>query len=186
MQELLGIFIGLGLSATCGFRVFVPLLGMSLAHHAGHLTLAPGFSWIGSWPATVAFGIAMLVEIGGYYIPWVDNLLDSIATPAAVVAGTMVTASVVADVSPFLRWTLAVIAGGGIAGMVQQSSVVVRGLSTASTGGLGNPLVSTTELGASILGTLVSILLPVAAFVLVLTLLSVLMNRFTSRRSRKS
>lgn len=183
MQELLGIFIGLGLSATCGFRVFVPLLGISLAHHAGHLTLAPGFSWIGSWPATVAFAIAMLVEIAGYYIPLVDNLLDTIATPAAVVAGTMATASVVADVSPFLRWTLAVIAGGGIAGLVQHSSVVVRGLSTASTGGVGNPLVSTTELGASVLGTVVSILVPVAAFVLVLTLFAVLMTRITSRRS---
>ena len=181
MQELLGIFIGLGLSATCGFRVFVPLLGINLAHHAGELTLAPGFDWLGSWPATVAFSIALVIEVAGYYIPWVDNLLDTIATPAAVVAGTIATASVVGDVSPFLRWSLAIIAGGGIAGLIQGSSVVVRGTSTASTGGLANPIVSTTELGASIVGTLVSLLLPVVAFVLVILLLTLIMRWYARR-----
>jgi len=181
VQELLGIFIGLGLSATCGFRVFVPLLGINLAHHAGELTLAPGFDWLGSWPATVAFSIALVIEVAGYYIPWVDNLLDTIATPAAVVAGTIATASVVGDVSPFLRWSLAIIAGGGIAGLIQGSSVVVRGTSTASTGGLANPIVSTTELGASIVGTLVSLLLPVVAFVLVILLLTLIMRWYARR-----
>ena len=181
MQELLGIFIGLGLSATCGFRVFVPLLGISIANRAGHLTLAPGFDWLGSWPALIAFGIALVIEIAGYYIPWVDNLLDTVATPAAVVAGTIATASVVADVTPFLRWSLAIIAGGGIAGIVQSSSVVVRGASTASTGGLANPLVSTTELGASILGTLISLILPAVAFTLVVLLLA-LIARWANRR----
>ena len=120
MEELLGLFIGIGLSATCGFRVFVPLFGMSIAHHAGALSFSSGFDWIGSWPATIAFGIAMVIEIAAYYIPWVDNLLDTIATPAAVVAGTIVTASMVGDVSPFLRWSLAIIAGGGIAAVVQK------------------------------------------------------------------
>lgn len=184
MQELLGIFIGLGLSATCGFRVFVPLLGINLAHHAGELTLAPGFDWLGSWLATVAFSIALVIEVAGYYIPWVDNLLDTIATPAAVVAGTIATASVVGDVSPFLRWSLAIIAGGGIAGLIQGSSVVVRGTSTASTAGLANPIVSTTELGASIVGTLVSLLLPVVAFVLVILLLTLIMRWYARRTPR--
>lgn len=181
MQELLGVFIGLGLSATCGFRVFVPLLGMSIAHHAGHLTLAPGFQWIGSWPALATFGIAMVIEIIGYYIPWVDNMLDTIATPAAVVAGTIATASVVLDVSPFLRWSLAIIAGGGIAGLIQTSSVAARGASTASTAGLGNPIVSTTELAASILGTLVSLIIPIVAFVLVVVLFSLVMRSYARR-----
>lgn len=185
MQELLGIFIGIGLSATCGFRVFVPLLGMSLAHHAGALSFAPGFDWIGSWPATISFAIAMLVEIAGYYIPWVDNLLDSIASPAAVIAGTIATASMVGDVSPYLRWSLAIIAGGGIAGMIQSTSVLVRGSSTAATGGMGNPAVSTAELGASILGTVLSILLPAVAFILVVILLSIILRRL-SRRQRIS
>jgi len=178
MEELLGLFIGIGLSATCGFRVFVPLFGMSIAHHAGALSFSSGFDWIGSWPATIAFGIAMIIEIAAYYIPWVDNLLDTIATPAAVVAGTIVTASMVGDVSPFLRWSLAIIAGGGIAAIVQGSSVLVRGASTVSTAGLANPVVSTGELGASILGTLISIILPTFAVILVVVLLAFLLRRF--------
>lgn len=178
MEELLGLFIGIGLSATCGFRVFVPLFGMSIAHHAGALSFSSGFDWIGSWPATIAFGIAMVIEIAAYYIPWVDNLLDTIATPAAVVAGTIVTASMVGDVSPFLRWSLAIIAGGGIAAIVQGSSVLVRGASTVSTAGLANPVVSTGELGASILGTLISIILPTFAVILVVVLLGFLLRRF--------
>ena len=181
MQELLGIFIGIGLSATCGFRVFVPLLGMSLAHHAGALSFAPGFDWIGAWPATIAFGVASVIEIAAYYIPWLDNFMDTIATPAAVIAGTIATASMVGDVEPFLRWSLAIIAGGGIAGLIQTSSVMVRGASTATTGGLANPLVSTGELGASLVGTLISIVLPVVAFILVLLLLTWLLTRFINR-----
>ncbi len=179
MEELLGLFIGIGLSATCGFRIFVPLLGMSIAHHAGALSFSSGFDWIGSWPATITFGVAMVIEIAGYYIPWVDNLLDTIATPAAIVAGTIATASIVGDVSPYLRWSLAIIAGGGIAGIIQGSSVLVRGASTASTAGLANPLVSTGELAASILGTLISIILPTVAVILVVLLLTFLLHRFT-------
>ena len=178
MSELFGVFIGIGLSATCGFRVFVPLLGMSIAYHADALSLSSGFEWIGSWPATIAFAIAMVIEIAGYYIPWVDNLLDTIATPAAIVAGIIATASMVGDVSPFLRWSLAIIAGGGIAGIIQGSSVLVRGASTATTAGLANPAVSTVELVASILGTLISIILPTIAFILVVLLLTYIARRF--------
>ena len=108
MEQILSILIGIGLSATCGFRIFVPLLGMSIAHHAGALEFASGFDWIGAWPATIAFGIAMGLEIAAYYIPWLDNLLDTIATPAAIIAGTIATASMVGDVTPFFRWSLAI------------------------------------------------------------------------------
>ena len=115
METLLSICVGIGLSAACGFRIFVPLLVMSVASLTGHLTLAQGFEWVGSYPALVAFAVATCVEIAGYYVPWVDNLLDTIATPAAIIAGTLMTASLVTDLSPFLKWTLAIIAGGGVA-----------------------------------------------------------------------
>src|SRR6266446_2543792 len=104
METLLSIFVGIGLSAACGFRVFVPLLVMSIAAASGHLTLAQGFQWIGSYPALVAFSVATLLEIAGYYIPWVDHFLDAVATPAAIIAGTIVTASMVSGMSPFLKW----------------------------------------------------------------------------------
>jgi hypothetical protein len=177
MEFVMALFIGIGLSATCGFRVFVPLLGLSIAAHVGQMELAHGFGWIGTWPATIAFAIATVIEIGAYFIPWVDNLLDTIATPAAVIAGTMVTASVIGDVSPLLRWTLAVVAGGGIAGIIQSSTVLVRGTSTATTGGAANPAVSASELGASIVGTVISIVVPVVAVILVALILFFIMRK---------
>ena len=102
METLLSVCVGIGLSAACGFRVFVPLVVMSIAALTGHLTLAHGFEWVGSYPALVAFAVATCVEIAGYYVPWIDNLLDTIATPAAIIAGTLMTASLVTDLSPFL------------------------------------------------------------------------------------
>src|SRR5580765_8928620 len=129
METLFSICVGVGLSAACGFRVFVPLLVMSVASHTGHLPLAHGFEWIGAYPALIAFSVATLVEILAYYIPWVDHALDSIASPAAILAGTLATASLTPEMSPFWKWSLAVIAGGGAAGVVQGATVVTRGAS---------------------------------------------------------
>jgi hypothetical protein len=174
MELLLSICLGLGLSAACGFRVFVPMLVMSIAANAGQLNLAPAFSWIGSPMALAAFGLATVLEVTGYYVPWVDHFLDTLATPAAIVAGTIITASLVTGVSPFLKWTLAVIAGGGIAGAVQTGTVLLRGLSLAGTGGFGNPVVATMELGGSILTTILSFLAPFFAIFLIMLLLGIL------------
>src|SRR5436309_9538497 len=150
MESFLSFLVGVGLSAACGFRVFVPLLVVSIASYTGHLHLSSGFEWMGSTAALIAFATATALEIVGYYVPWVDNLLDTIASPAAVIAGTLITASLVADMSPFLKWTLAIIAGGGLAEMVQGTTVVARGASSAGTGGLGNPLLATIELAGSV------------------------------------
>lgn len=147
---LLSLCIGIGLSAACGFRVFIPLLVTSIAAHAGHLKLAAGFEWIGSDAAVAAFAVATVLEIAAYYVPWLDNLLDAIATPAAITAGTILTASFAGDMSPFLKWTLAVIAGGGAAALVQTGTVLARSASTVTTGGLANPLIATAELGGSV------------------------------------
>ena len=167
METLLGIAVGIGLSAACGFRVFVPLLVMNLASLSGLLHLSPGFAWMESYYATVAFGTATIVEVLGYYIPWLDHVLDVIATPATVIAGTVATASTVTTMSPFLKWTLALIAGGGVAGLVQGTTVALRATSSASTAGIGNPLVSTLELVASVITALLAILVPVLCLVLI-------------------
>ena len=170
METFLGIAVGLGLSAACGFRVFVPLLVMNLASLSGQLHLASGFAWIGSYHATVAFAMATIAEVFGYYIPWLDHALDMAATPAAVIAGTLATASLVTDMSPFLKWTLALIAGGGIAGLVQGTTVTLRTTSLASTAGLGNPLVSTLELVGSIIIALLAVLVPILCLALIVFL----------------
>jgi len=170
MEALLGTAIGIGLSAACGFRVFVPLLIMNLASLSGQLHLAPGGAWIGSSYATIAFGAATVIEVLGYYIPWVDHVLDVIATPAAIVAGTVATASMASDMSPFLKWTLSLIAGGGIAGLVQGTTVALRATSSVSTAGIGNPLLSTAELLGSILTALLAIFAPILCLVCVVLL----------------
>src|SRR5882762_3056282 len=150
MDTALSICVGIGLSAACGFRVFVPFLILSIASLSGHATLATHFQWIGTYPALIAFSVATALEIGGYFIPWVDHLLDTIATPAAVVAGIIVMSSMLTSMDPFLKWTLAVIAGGGIAGVVQSGTVLTRAASTSTTGGIANPIVATVELGLSV------------------------------------
>jgi hypothetical protein len=161
----LSFVIGVSLAAACGFRVFVPMLVMSVAAKGGLLELSDGWLWMASWPAIVAFSVATTAEVAGYYIPWVDNALDSLATPAAVVAGTISTAACVSHLDPLLAWSAAIIAGGGIAGTVQVVTVLVRGASTAATGGLGNFVVATGELLASLVLAVLAILAPIFALV---------------------
>jgi len=170
METLLGIPIGIGLSAACGFRVFVPLLVMNIASLTGHLHLGPGFEWMGSPYATVAFGTATLAEILAYYIPWLDHILDLIASPAAIIAGTVVTASMVLEMSPFLKWTLAIVAGGGAAAIVQGMTVALRTKSSALTAGMGNPLVATGELAGSVVTALLAVIVPILCLILVASL----------------
>jgi len=184
METLLAISLGIGLSAACGFRVFVPLLVMSVASLSGHLTLAPGFQWIGTYPALITFSVATVAEIGGYYIPWVDHLLDTMATPAAIVAGTVITAAMVSNTSPMLKWTLAAIAGGGAAGLVQGTTVLARGVSTATTGGLGNPFFATIELGGALFTSILALLLPLLAVGLIAVFLFVI-GRKAVQKARK-
>jgi len=183
MDTVLGLIVGIGLSAACGFRIFVPLLGMGLAALSGHLSLSSGFEWIGSWPAVVAFATATLIEVGAYYIPWIDNLMDTIALPAAVVAGMLVTASQLGNLSPFLKWSLALIAGGGAAGVVQAGTSWLRGTSSIASGGITNPLVSTGELVGAVLTTALAIIIPIVCLFLV-GALCILIVRELVRRNR--
>jgi hypothetical protein len=183
METALSICVGIGLSAACGFRVFVPLLVMSIASLSGHMTLAHGFAWIGTYPALVSLSVATCIEIAGYYVPWLDHLLDTLATPASIVAGTIVTASAVGDMSPFLKWTLAVIAGGGAAGLVQGATVMTRAASTATTGGLANPVVSTLELVGATFISILAIIAPIVAVLLLITIM-VFVGRKLMKRFR--
>lgn len=177
METLLGLCIGIGLSAACGFRLFVPFLGLNIAAMSGHVHLAQGFEWLGTWPALIALSAATLLEIGAYFIPWFDNLMDSITTPAAIVAGTILTASNMGEVSPFMQWSMAAIAGGGVAGVVQAGTVSLRGASTAFTGGFGNGLVSLIELIGATLMSFLAIVFSILGLILVAFLMAVVVKR---------
>jgi hypothetical protein len=164
---VLSIALGIGLAAAVGFRVFLPMLVMSVAAYSGHLTLSNGFAWLATPPALVMLSVAALLEILAYYIPGVDNLLDTIATPAALIAGTVVSAAVMTDLPPIVKWTTAVIAGGGAAGLTQGLTSLLRAKSTLTTAWLGNHLVATGEIGAALALSLLSLAAPLLAVVLV-------------------
>jgi hypothetical protein len=166
-EVALSIALGVGLAAAVGFRVFLPMLVMSIAAYTGHLTLSSGFAWLGSAPALLTLALAALLEIIAYYIPGVDNLLDALATPAALIAGTVVAAAVMVDLPPLVKWTTAVIAGGGAAGLTQGITSLLRLKSTGLTGGLGNHIIATGELGGALGVSLLALAAPVLAVALV-------------------
>ncbi len=160
MEIALSLLMGIGLSATSGFRVFVPLLIMSIASLAGHLELSPAFDWIGSYPALVIFLVATVLEILAYFVPYLDNLLSMISSPAALVAGIIITASVITEISPLLTWTLAIIAGGGFSLAGKVTSNVIHTGSTTMTGGTINPGVSLLESVFTAFMGILSVLFP--------------------------
>ncbi|KGT47931.1 MULTISPECIES: DUF4126 domain-containing protein [unclassified Acinetobacter] len=162
METILGLCIGIGLSAACGFRIFVPLLVMSVACMMGWFEPIQGFGWLALPSVCLTLAIATICEISAYYIPWVDNVLDTIATPAAVIAGTVSTMAVSSgEMSQFVGWAAALIVGGGTAGAVQFGTVALRGLSTATTGGAGNPVISTGEWISAAVLSIFSFFIPV-------------------------
>jgi hypothetical protein len=163
VEYALYVLLGIGLAAACGLRVFLPLLAVSIAGLTGRLELASGFEWLGTWPAIAVFAVATGLEIAAYYVPWLDNVLDSIATPAAVVAGIVVSVAVMVKMPAVVRWPLAIIAGGGIAGVIQSATVAVRGASTATTGGTANFITSTAEAGGATGMSVLSLVAPALA-----------------------
>jgi hypothetical protein len=159
----LAVAMGVGLAAAVGFRVFVPMLVVSVGAYTGHLTLASGLAWLATPTALVMLSVAAALEILAYYVPGVDNALDVIAAPAALVAGTVVSAAVMTDVPPMIRWTAAVIAGGGAAGAIHGLTSLLRVKSTTMTAGFGNHAIATGEVAGALIVSLLALAAPLAA-----------------------
>lgn len=170
---IMSFFLGIGLAASAGFRVFLPLFAVSLGAHFGQdlIQLNENWQWVGSWPAMITLGVATLVEIAAYYIPVVDNFLDTIAVPVAAIAGTVLMASTLLDMGDVATWALAIIAGGGTAAAVSGTTAATRAASTGTTGGTGNFLVNTSETAAASVLSVASFIWAPLAFVLVVILL---------------
>ncbi len=162
-EQLLSIAVGLGLAAASGFRVFLPLLAAGAASRLGYLPLAGGFDWLATTPALVALGVATVLEVLAYYIPWLDNALDTIATPAAIAAGVLASMAVLTDVPPGLRWAIGIIGGGSAAGLIQGITALLRLKSSALTGGLANPVFAAAETTASLAVAVLAVVVPVLA-----------------------
>lgn len=183
-DTIISIFLGVGLAASVGFRVFLPLFALSLAAYFDVWQLNEDWQWIGSLAAVITLGVATTAEIFAYFIPWVDNLLDSFAVPMAAIAGTAVMVSTVAGLDPVVTWSLAIIAGGGTASAIKGAGATGRLASTAATGGLANPLVSTVETGTAVVVTTASIFAPILAAVLVIIILIITFKIYRKLRPR--
>tara|TARA_B100000459_G_scaffold15582_1_gene8052 strand:- start:2477 stop:3070 length:594 start_codon:yes stop_codon:yes gene_type:complete len=181
---IIALSIGLGLAAASGFRVFLPPMILSGAINLD-LIEAGQFEYLDGWIIFAVLSAAVIVEVGGYLIPWIDNLLDIIATPAAAVAGVLMMSSMLDDFSPAMQWSMSIVAGGGVAGTVQTGTVAVRALSTGTTGGLANPVFSIFEAILAVFITIVAILAPLFALALVVIGL-VYAVRFIQEKKAKS
>ena len=186
IETIISICLGIGLAASVGFRVFVPLFALSLAAYFDFWELNESWQWIGGTTALITLGVATIIEIVAYYMPYIDNLLDTIAVPLAALAGTAVMMSTVTDLSHFITWALAIIAGGGTAAAIAGSSSTIRLASTATTGGLANPIVSSLETGTSVVISVVSVFIPVLAVILVFIILFMIFKVFIKFKSTKS
>ncbi len=180
-ELITAVAIGIGLAASAGFRVFVPMLVAAIAAKTGILPLNESFMWLSSWPSIAILGTATIVEILAYYIPVVDNLLDTIATPLAVVAGTLLLTSVLPIDSELMKWITGAAVGGGSAAVVQSGSALTRLTSTKLTAGVGNPVVATVENVAAAGTSILSLVIPF--FILAIFLLLIILI-FTSLRRR--
>ncbi|WP_299554356.1 DUF4126 domain-containing protein [Seonamhaeicola sp.] len=185
-ETVISICLGIGLSASVGFRVFLPLFALSLAAYFDIWQLNASWQWVGSTSALITLGVATLVEICAYFIPYIDNLLDSIAVPLAGIAGTVIMLSTVADLDPVTTWSLAIIAGGGTAAAIAGTSSTTRLASTATTAGIANPVVSTIETGTSLVMSVVSIFMPILAVVLVFILFFMILKLYKKLRKSKN
>ncbi len=168
IDTILSIFLGIGLAASVGFRIFVPFFVLSIAAHFQIIPLNENWQWVSSEIAMITLGIATIAEITAYLIPWVDNILDTIAIPLAAIAGTAIMLSTVANFDPFFTWILAIIAGGGTATAIKSSTSTTRLASTATTAGIANPVISTVESGTSVLLSVMAIFIPLIAILFVI------------------
>jgi hypothetical protein len=178
LESLTSVALGIGLAAATGFRLFLPLLLAGLAARTGFIPLSDGFSWLASTPALLMLGTAAVFETLAYYIPGIDHLLDLVAGPLALAAGVIASASVMTDLDPALMWPIAIIAGGGIAGVTKGSSALVRAKTGLATAGLGNPVVSTFETFSAFMLSVIAIALPIVAVITVIALLVWLTKKF--------
>ena len=173
--------MGISLASASGFRVFLPPFLLSLAVRTDTLVSfdlsGTEFAIFDSNAAVLILGIACLAEFGAYYVPWLDNVLDTIASPAAVLSGIGMTSMVLDGSDPIIQWSFAIIAGGGSAGIIQATTVVIRGLSSTLTLGFGNSFVASGENIASIVLTIAALIAPIIAAIFAIIVISVLVRQ---------
>lgn len=185
-EIITAVALGIGLAASAGFRVFIPMLVASVAAHFDVIPLSESFTWLGSWPAMITFGVATVVEVLAYYIPFVDNLLDTVTTPMAVGAGTLLMTSVLPMDNELLKWIMGFVVGGGAAATMQSGSALSRFASSKFTAGTANPVVSTGENVAALGTSVTALFIPIiVAVIFVIIAVVIFIKLFEWRRHKR-
>ncbi|XZG71782.1 DUF4126 domain-containing protein [Chitinibacteraceae bacterium HSL-7] len=184
MSWMIGLAAGVALAAASGLRVFLPLLGLACAAQLGLITLRPELVWLATPEALIALAIAALLEVGAYFIPWLDHALDVALAPLAAAAGTLMMGASLPDLPPIVGWTVALLAGGGLSTLVHAGSSGVRAAVSLPTAGLANPLVALGEGIGAVALTVLALTVPLLALVVAVWLVW-RVSRKTLKRLRK-
>lgn len=176
------IISGICLSAACGFRIFIPFLILSIFSYTGNIELNEGALWISTIPALIIFSSLTVLEIIGYYIPWIDNMLDLISTPLSIIAGIIILSSLLIDVNPAIKWIFSILFGGVISFNVQLMTVKARALTSVFESGFGNSVFSTIELIAALLISVLAIFQPVISLAILLLLTYLIFRKIILKR----
>lgn len=159
---VLSLFLGLGLAAATGLRTFLPLLMLSAAAHFGlfGISLGESFAWVGSTAALVTLAVATAVELLADLVPVVDNLLGAIGTVTRPIAAAIAAGAVFTGLDPSAAVIAGIIVGAPTALAFSTAQTGTRAVSTASTAGLANPVVSVVEDVVSFALVLIAFVLP--------------------------
>jgi hypothetical protein len=185
MSSITSIAIGIGLSTSTGFRILVPFACLSAAALYGDITLPTQLAWLNSYPAFIGLLVGTLIEVAAYYIPWVNDALDTVELPASVIAGTYLTGAFAADLPTLLQWSLALGAGGGIAGSINGLTSVTRLATNSATAGLATPVTSSLEWMSALMLAILALTLPLLGFGLAIFLLVFVVKKMSRRRRNR-
>lgn len=168
------VLAAFGLSGAAGLNAFLPLLGIGIADRLGVVDLGSSYDWLSSVPGLIAIGTLLLLDVIGDKIPALDSVLHAVGLVVAPASGALLFTAQT-DLASGLPPVVAVLLGALTAEGVHAGRTVVRPWITASTAGVGNPVVSATEDGTALGVTLLAFVFPVLAFLAVLALLGLLL-----------
>jgi len=159
MAALTSVFSAFGLSASAGLNAYLPLLIVSVAAKLGVFKLEAPFDVMKSWWVIGALVVLLIIEMFVDKVPAVDTINDVINTLVRPAAGAILfaaSANVITDLSP----VISIILGLLMAGSVHVAKATARPVITATTAGVGNPVISTVEDLIAAVTSLLAVLLP--------------------------
>jgi hypothetical protein len=177
--------LAIALAAAAGLRAWLPLLVAGVLSKLEVADLGASFAWLGSWPALSLFAGATVLEVAGDKIPVVDHALDAVGTFIRPLAGTLAAAAALVHIDdPLVALVVGLIVGAPVALAPHVAKTTLRGVSTGTTAGLANPLLSVIEDALSLLITVLAFLVPVLT-VLLVAMGAWLLWRWLRRRPRR-